>query len=191
MKKLHFTVIAALIMCVFSNAHAVGLTARFGMGVLWDERASDGILGGGQLALEMRLNKIPLAFQLANEYWSKGCLEHPYEIESFYAAKVLLVGNIGGMMSCLYTKPVVPKTAYVYLGGGIGLISVPQIDNPDARETGMALDAVCGANIGLFWKIGLFVEGKYLYSSKTTNNIEVIDFSDFGILAGISFNFDL
>jgi hypothetical protein len=147
MKKLHFTVIAALIMCVFSNAHAVGLTVRFGGGLLYDDRASDGILGGGQLALEMRLNKIPLAFQLANEYWSKGCLEHSYEIESFYAAKVLLFGNIGGLMSCLYAKPATAKTAYVYLGGGAGRISVPQIDNPDARETGMAFDVVCGANI--------------------------------------------
>jgi hypothetical protein len=192
MKSIHVVVITMLIMSIFTSAHAVGITARFGMGLLWDDRASGGTLGGGQLALEMRLNTIPLAFQLANEYWNKGNLEHAYEIESYYAAKVLLVGYIGDIMPFLFTIPPTTKTTYLYLGGGAGRISVPQIiDDPSERVTGMAFDAVCGANVRLFWKIGLFVEGKYLYSKKTTNNIEVIDFSDLGCLAGLSLNFDL
>ena len=191
MTKFHFAVIAALILCVFSSAHAVGLTVRYGGGLLYDDRAEDGVLGGGQLALEIRLSKIPIAFQLASEYWSKGSLEHPYEIETYDAAKVLLFGYIGDIMPFLFTKPVATKTTYFYLGGGAGMISVPKIENPDAREAGVAFDAVCGANIRLFWKIGLFVEGKYIYSSKTTDNIKVIDFSNLGFLLGISLNFDL
>lgn len=191
MRGVHLTIIALIVMCVFSNAHAVGLTVRLGGGLLYDDRPADGTLGGGQLALEIRLNKIPVAFQGAGEYWSKGSLEHPYEIESYEAIKVLLFGYIGNLMSFLYTKPVTTKTTYVYLGGGAGRISVPKIENPDARERGIAFDAVCGANIGLFWKIGLFAEGKYIYSSKTSNNTKVIDFSDFGFLLGISLNFDL
>jgi len=191
MKRFHITVIAALIMCIFSSAHAVGLTARFGGGVLYDERPSDGILGGGQFALEIRPNRIPLAFQLASEYWSKGTLEYPYEIEYYYAGKVLLFGYIGDIMPFLFTKPLTTKTTYLYIGAGAGMISVPKIEDPDARETGLAYDAVCGANIRLFWKLGFFVEGKYLYSKKTTDNIDVIDFSDFGFLLGLSLNFDL
>ena len=33
------------------------------------------------------------------------------------------------------------------------------------------------------------VEGKYIYSSKTRNNVKVIDFIDFGLPVGISYNF--
>ncbi|MGB7054014.1 MAG: hypothetical protein WBE28_01680 [bacterium] len=191
MRTLHFAVIAGLIFCVFSSAHAIGLTVRFGGGLLYDDRASDGVLGGGQFALEMRLNKIPIGFQLASEYWTKGTLQHPYEIESYDAGKVLLFGYIGDIMPFLFAEPVATKTTYLYLGGGAGIISVPKIDDPDDRESGVAFDAVCGANVRIFWKLGLFVEGKYIYSSKTTDNIKVIDFSDLGFLLGISLNFDL
>ena len=191
MKRNFTLVVAVLIVCVFSNAHAVGLTVRFGGGLLFDDRAEDGVLGGGQLAADVRLAKIPLAFQLAGEYWSKGSLEHPYEIESYEVFNVLLFGHIGRVMSCLFTKPVVRTSDYVYLGGGAGRISVPKIDDPDERERGIAYDAVCGANVGIFWKLGLFAEGKYIYCSKTTDNVEVIDFSDLGFLLGVSLNFDL
>ena len=190
-KRIHFMAIIILTMCLLSGAHAAGLTVRFGGGPLYDERATDGILGGGQLALELRPNRIPLAFQLATEYWTKGCLEYSYEIESFYAAKVLLVGYIGDIMPFLFTEPPTTKTTYLYLGAGAGRISVPKIADPDARETGMAYDAVVGTNIRLFWKLGFFAEGKYLYGSKTVNNIKVIDFSDMGFLLGLSLNFAL
>lgn len=191
MRKTSFFVVAILIMCVFSSAHAIGLTVRFGGGLLYDDRALNGTLGGSQLALEMRLNRIPLAFQLATEYWNKGSLQYPYEIETYDAAKVLLFGYIGDIMPFLFAEPLTTKTTYLYLGAGAGIISVPKIEEPDERETGIAYDAVCGTNIRLFWKIGLFAEGKYLYSRKTTNDIQVIDFSDLGFLFGISLNFDL
>ncbi len=191
MKRNFTSVIAAVLVCTFSSAHAVGLTVRFGGGLLYDDRAEDGVLGGGQFAADVRLDKIPLAFQLADEYWNKGSLERPYEIESYDVFNVLLFGHIGQVMSCLFTKPVVRTTDYVYLGGGAGRISVPRIGDPDARERGVAFDAVCGANVGIFWKIGLFAEGKYIYCSKTTDDVKVIDFSDLGFLVGISLNFDL
>ncbi|UCF71698.1 MAG: hypothetical protein JSW49_05355 [candidate division WOR-3 bacterium] len=186
-----FVIVITLIACVSSSANAAGLTVRFGGGMLYDERPPDGTLGGGQLALEIRMNRLPLAFQAASEYWSKGSLEYPYEIESYTAAKVLLVGYVGKMLSFLYTRPVDIKTAYVYLGGGAGMIRVPKIDRPNERETGLAFDAIFGANIRLIWKLGIFAEGKYLYSTKTSNDVKVIDFSDFGFLVGLSLNFDI
>ncbi|KPL12565.1 hypothetical protein AMJ74_06625 [candidate division WOR_3 bacterium SM1_77] len=191
MKKTLSSVTVTLFMCAFSSAHAVGLGVRLGQGGLWDDRASNGVLGGGQLALDVRLNTVPIAFQVASEYWNTGSLDDPYEIESYEAVKVLVTQQIGNLMSFLYTKPVVRKTDYLYLGAGIGRISVPKIENPDERERCVAYDAVGGVHIGIFWKLGLFAEGKYLYSSKTIDNIKVIDFSDFGILAGVSLIFDL
>ena len=36
--------------------------------------------------------------------------------------------------------------------------------------------------------MGLYVEGKYIYSSKTTDGAKVIDFSDVGAMVGIYLN---
>lgn len=69
------------------------------------------------------------------------------------------------------------------------MLYVPRVDDPDARERGILFDLVGGINIKVFWKVGLYVEGKYIYSSKTTDNIKVIDFSDFPVLVGFSLNF--
>ena len=46
-----------------------------------------------------------------------------------------------------------------------------------------------GINTRVFRKLGVYVEGKYIYSSKTRNNVKVIDFSYFGLLVSISYNF--
>lgn len=75
-----------------------------------------------------------------------------------------------------------------YLGGGIGWLDVPKIGNPDAVERGALSDVVCGVNIRAFWKIGFYIEGKYIYCSKTTDGVKVIDFSDVGAMVGISLN---
>ena len=56
-------------------------------------------------------------------------------------------------------------------------------------ERGILFDAALGINTRVFRKLGVYVEGKYIYSSKTRNNVKVIDFSDFGLLVGISYNF--
>ena len=45
------------------------------------------------------------------------------------------------------------------------------------RGEGLLFDVVCGVNVTAFWKIRLYIEGEYVYSSKTADNIEVIDFS--------------
>ena len=57
------------------------------------------------------------------------------------------------------------------------------------REKGVMFNAVSGVRFKEFWKIRFYIEGKYIYSSKTRNNVQVIDFSNFGAVAGISFDF--
>ena len=167
-----------LVLIVLSSVHAVDITIRTSQGGLYDKRASENALGGGQLALDVKLNNLPIVLSLATEYYKKGpdAIE-PYEIQGMTVIYVL------------YTAPILKnwKSNY-YFGPGIALLEVPK-ENSDAMEKGIAFDAAAGINIKAFWKIGVYVEGKYIYSSKTVNNEKVIDFSDVGLLVGFSLNF--
>jgi len=179
MKKLLSVVIVVLSLMVFSSAHAVDLTFRLSQGGLRDDRAPDGILGGGQVALDVKLGNLPIVVSIASEYYKKGPIAiHPYEIHGLVVVYVL------------YTAPLLRKwKSNYYLGGGIGRLEVPKDnENSNAMESGIVFDAAAGINVKVFWKIGIYVEGKYIYSSKTINNIKVIDFSDVGLLVGISLN---
>ncbi|TEU00020.1 MAG: hypothetical protein E3J23_03550 [Candidatus Stahlbacteria bacterium] len=173
-------ILAVIILSAFTSAQAVSFTLRLGiMGGLVDERAPDKKLGGGQLALDLKLDKVPIAFSISWEYHKKSPdAIHPYEIEGLLA------------VNTLYLTPVFNEKADVYLGGGIGLLDVPKVGDPDNTQRGILLDAVAGINYKAFWKIGFYVEGKYIYASKTVNNVKVIDFSDPGFMVGISLNFD-
>lgn len=178
MKKLFSVIILMLVIIVLSNVHAVDITIRTSQGGLYDKRASENALGGGQLALDVKLNDLPIVLSLAGEYYKK-CPKaiEPYEIQSMTVIYVL------------YTAPIFKnwKSNY-YFGPGIGLLEVPK-ENSNSMEKGIAFDAAAGINIKAFWKIGVYVEGKYIYSSKTVNKEKVIDFSDVGLLIGFSLNF--
>lgn len=176
MKKI--LVVAVLILMTFSSVHAVEITFRTSQGGLYDKRASENALGGGQVALDVKLGKLPVVVSLSGEYYKKGpdAIE-PYEIQGMTVLYVL------------YSAPLLKnwKSNY-YFGPGIGFLEVPK-ENSNAMEKGIAFDAAAGINIKAFWKIGIYVEGKYIYSRKTVNNIKVIGFSDVGLLIGISLNF--
>ena len=177
MKKIIVAVV--LILMTFSSVHAVDITLRLGQGGLYDKRASENALGGGQVALDVKLGKLPIVLSIAGEYYKKGPdAIYSYEIQGMTVVYVL------------YTAPLLKnwKSNY-YFGPGIGLLKVPKYEeNSDAMEKGIAFDAAAGINIKVFWKMGIYVEGKYIYSSKTVKNIKVIDFSDVGLLVGISLN---
>ncbi|NQV18510.1 MAG: hypothetical protein HQ534_08205 [Armatimonadetes bacterium] len=178
MKKLFCVIILMLILTVISRVHAVDITIRTSQGGLYDKRASENALGGGQLALDVKLNKLPIVLSLAGEYYKKGpeAIE-PYEIQGMTVIYVL------------YSAPLLKnwKSNY-YFGPGIAFIEVPK-ENSNSMEKGIAFDTAAGINIKAFWKIGVYVEGKYIYSSKTVNNEKVIDFSDVGLLIGFLLNF--
>lgn len=175
MKKI--IVLAVLILMTFSSVHAVEITLRTSQGGLYDKRASGNALGGGQVALDVKLGKLPVVVSIAGEYYKKGRdAIYSYEIQGMTVVYVL------------YTAPLLKnwKSNY-YFGPGIGFLRVPKYDS-NATEKGIAFDAAAGINIKAFWKMGVYVEGKYIYSSKTVKNIKVIDFSDVGLLVGISLN---
>ncbi len=177
MKK--FLVVAFIIIspCAFSSAQAVEVTLRLGQGGLREDRAPDGVLGGGQLAVDVKLGERPIAISISQEYHKKDPVpDSSYEIGSLVAVNVL------------YMTQVIKERANVFLGGGIGGLSAPRIGDPETMERGFLFDLVGGVNVKAFWKIGIYAEVKYIYSRKTIDNIKVIDFSNPGFLVGISLN---
>ena len=64
-------------------------------------------------------------------------------------------------------------------------------DEPDEMERGILYNMEAGINVSVFWKIGLYGIGKYLYAMKEVNNTKVINFSEWIVLLGITFNFGL
>jgi len=181
MKKFLVVAVTLMSLGVFSSAQAVDVTLRLlSQGGFRDHRAEDGIVGGGQLGLDVKMAELPIAISVTYEYYTKSPDPiFPYEIAG------LVVAN------ALYMRPAARGwwKSNVWLGGGIGTLSVPKLGVPDAMERGILFDLVGGINVRLFWKMGLYIEGKYIYSSKTTDDIKVIDFSDFPVLVGISLNF--
>lgn len=185
MGKFIVAVITILSLSIFSSAQAVDVTLRLGEGGLRHDSAPDGVLGGGQLALDVKPCKYPIAISISQEYHKKDPVaDSPYEIESLVAVNMLYMATIAKK------KPEEELVVYAvgYLGGGVGGLSVPKIEDPDAMERGVLFDVVCGINIKIFWKIGFYIEGKYIYSRKTIDNIKVIDFNDVGAMVGLSLN---
>lgn len=177
MKKFFVTVVAVLGLAAFSSAQAVEITLRLGQGGLREDRAPDGVLGGGQLAVDVKLGERPIAISISQEYHKKDpCPDSSYEIGSLVAVNVL------------YMTQVVKERANVFIGGGIGRLSAPSIVDPETMERGFLYNFVGGVNVKAFWKIGIYAEVKYIYSRKTIDDIKVIDFSNPGFLVGISLN---
>ena len=130
MKKLLSVIVLVLVLIVLSSVHAVDITIRTSQGGLYDKRASEDALGGGQLALDVKLNSLPIVLSLATEYYKKG----PDAIESY---------EIQGMtvIYVLFSAPLLKnwKSNY-YFGPGIALMEVPK-ENSDAMEKGIAFNA--------------------------------------------------
>jgi hypothetical protein len=180
MKKL-IIIIFILSMAVFSHAHVADLTLRLGQGGFNDDRSPQGILGGGQVTLDIKPVKYPFAISLTTEYYTNSANPtHSYEIAGLLAINLLYM-----------KKPFKTERVNVFLGGGLGRLEVPKDDKPDDREIGIVYNLEAGINVRAFWKIGFYGITKYLYAQKEKNNIKVIDFSEFIVLLGITLNFGL
>ncbi len=152
---------------------------RLGQGGYRDNRAEDGKLGGGQLVLDVKLDKLPIIISISQEYYKKSPdAIHPYEIEGLFLANLF------------YTRRLFKKwKSNVFLGGGAGIVYVPKGGtDTSANERGLMYDLEGGINVKAFWKIGIYGVGKYIYSKKTKNNVKVIDFSNAAVLLGLSLN---
>jgi len=160
----------------------IDFTLRLGQGGFKDGRSPIGKLGGGQLALDMKPDKLPLALSLSLEYYTNSPNPtHSYEIAGLLAVNMLYMAQLYNI-----------ERANIFLGGGFGRLKVPKgEEEPDAMVRGILYNLEGGINIRLFGPIGFYGIGKYLYAQKKTNNIKVIDFSEGIILLGFTINFSL
>lgn len=179
-KTIEIIGITVLFLTVFSEADALDVRVRMGQGGLRDGRAPDGALGGGQVALDLKLTHLPVVVSLASKYYKKSReAEQPYEIQGM------------SVVYLLYRQPL-PTTwsSDVYVGGGIGVLEVPKSTSDNSTmERATGFDAACGISAKAFWRIGVYIEGKYIYCRKTKGSITTVDFSDFGALIGLSLDF--
>lgn len=165
-----------------STEKKIDITIRFGQGGFTDDRSPIGKLGGGQLTLDIKPRKFPIAISISNEYYTN-CADpiYSYEIASLTAVNLLYM-----------TKISKTERVNLFVGGGIGSLEVPKgVDESDAMEKGILYNIEGGINIRAFWKIGFYGIYKYLYAKKERNNVKVIDFSEHIVLLGIAFNFSL
>ncbi len=165
-----------------SKEKKVYFTIRLGQGGFRDDRSEIGKLGGGQLTLDIKPGKYPVAVSISNEYYTNSPdPTHSYEIAGLTAINLLYM-----------TKPFKSERANVFMGGGIGRLEVPKGENePDSVVKGSMYGIEAGINFRLFWKIGFYGVGKYLYAQKENNGIKVIDFSEGIVLLGFTLNFGL
>lgn len=165
-----------------STEKRVSFTIRFGQGGFTDSRSPIGKLGGGQLTLDIKPVNLPIAVSISNEYYTNSAdPTHNYEISSLMSVNLLYM-----------TKFFKFERANVFVGGGIGALEVPKSENePDSKERAFLYNLEGGINFRMFWKVGIYATGKYLYSQKKRNREKVIDFSEFIGLLGITFNFSI
>jgi len=165
-----------------SKEKKVYFTIRLGQGGFRDDRSDIGKLGGGQLTLDIKPRKYPVAISISGEYYTNSPdPTHSYEIAGLTAINLLYM-----------TKLLKSERADVFLGGGIGRLKVPKDENnPDAMVKDTMYNLEGGINVRMFWKIGFYGTGKYLYAKKKNNSIKVIDFSELIFLLGFTFNFGL
>ena len=165
-----------------SKEKVVYLTLRLGQGGFNDDRSPIGKLGGGQLTLDIKPVKFPVAISISNEYYTNSAEPtHSYEIANLTVINMLY-------MAKLFKS----ERANIFMGGGIGRLEVPKGENePNAMVKGTMYDIEGGINFRLFWKIGFYGIGKYLFAKKISNGNKVIDFSEGIVLLGFSFNFSL
>lgn len=165
---------------VNSNKSTFFFTIRFGQGGFRDKRSSINQLGGGQLAFDVRHRKYPIALSISSEYYTNSSNPtHHYEISGLTAVNIL------------YIPWDSENRRYdIFFGGGIGQLKVPKSEeNPDETEKGLLFNLEASINYTLFWKLGLYGTGKYLYSQKRVDEIRIINFNELIVLIGITFNF--
>jgi len=170
----------------FGNLNAeekrIYFTIRSGQGGFSDNRSPIGKLGGGQLTLDIKPARSPIGISISGEYYTNSAdPTHSYEIAGLTTVNLLY-------MTKLFDR----ERINFFIGGGIGRLEVPKgINQPSSMEHGICYNIEGGINVRGFWKIGFYGITKYLYAKKEKAGINVIDFNEFIVLLGITFNFGL
>ncbi|MDR9366998.1 MAG: hypothetical protein RI575_16805 [Balneolaceae bacterium] len=145
-----------------------------------------------QLGIGIKPAKIPLIFSFISESYRKTSLKKKYSEPNDMFLNAL---------NLIYTTTFPNlNRVQVYAGGGAGLLKVEKYersDDPDWRqkpyaiENGLIFNLQAGIQSRLFWKIGFYAEGKYLYAKKAESNINIIDVNSRAWMVGLSLNVGL
>lgn len=162
--------IVIAILAFATSAGATELTLRVGQGGFRDDRAPDGELGGGQVFLDVTFSDLPVTLSVGQEYYTKS----PDPTQSYEISSIVM-GTVSYVIPLAEEWP-----TDLHLGGGIGGLRIPQ------GERAVALQAIARIRTKAFWKLGVYAEGKYIYSKG-----ELIDFNELALLVGISFSLRL
>jgi hypothetical protein len=157
----------------------VDFTIRLGQGGFEDSRSDIGKLGGGQMTLDIKLTKYPIALSISGEYYTNSPgPTNPYEISDMTVFNLLYI-----------KKPFKTKRVNLFAGGGLGWLQVPKDYSEEKTHKGMVFDLEAGVNVRIIWKFGFYTIYKYLYAQKEVNNVNIIDFREHIMMIGISLNF--
>jgi hypothetical protein len=154
---------------------------RTGQGGFVDSRSDIGKLGGGQMALDVRLTRWPVALSFSGEYYTNSP-----EPTNYYEIADMMVLNLLYMPQLQRCKRLRP-----FIGGGGGVLKVPQNNDPEDLVSGPVFNIEAGLDYRLFWKIGFYGLYKYLYAQKDVNDQRYIDFSEHIWLIGFSLRFSI
>jgi hypothetical protein len=161
MKKLLFLSVAAGLFLGLSTADAGDHKLRAGGGLIFE----DSTFGGGA-AFDIAIGDRPIALTPFFEYYKESG-----------------VSSISAGADVLYKVPVADGKAEVYIGAGGGFYRASN----GTSESSFLIDARAGLDYGITEVIGIYVEGKYLYSSKETAGVKVLDLNNPAAFVGISF----
>lgn len=145
-----------------------------------------------QLGIGIKSAKIPIILSFISESYRKTPLKKKYSEPNDMFLNAL---------NLIYTTSFPNVNRFqVYAGGGAGLLEVEKYersDDPDwrqkpyAKENGFIFNLQAGIHSRLFWKIGFYAEGKYIYAKKVENNINIIDVDSTAWMIGLSLNVGL
>lgn len=159
----------------------VEIAIRTGQGGFSDSRSDINKLGGGQMALDVRLTRWPVALSFSGEYYTNSPEPaHYYEIADMMVLNVLYMPQIKRW-----------KRVRPFMGAGGGLLKVPWNNDPEDLVTGTVFDAECGVDYRLFWKVGFYGLYKFLYAQNQVNGRRYIDFCEHIWLIGFSLRFSI
>ena len=157
----------------------VYFTFRLGQGGFSDSRSELGKLGGGQVVLDIKPAKLPVIISLLSEYYTNSAdPSHSYEIAAYNAINISYTKNFFSL-----------RRTDFFIGGGLGQAIVPRDDSDSRMVRDIAYNVEAGIQTMVIWKIGAYVVGKYLYANKKKNGVQLIDFSEYILLLGLTFNF--
>ncbi len=135
-------------------------------------------LGGGQIALDVRLGDLPLWLSLAGEYYKE---QFPSSMEAW------AIEHISALYLFYKTERLPRLRSELCAGLGVGKLTTGG-DDQGTEEVAPVFEVTASINRQVYKRWGLWVDMRYLHSRKTRNQVRVVDFGSRGLMVGLTYN---